>query len=534
MSTLTRIEPATTPEPDATSPGRDATDLAVRAWFTAAHEPALLDELLDWLHESGDVPPVCAQAMASYVCAVACIEQEISHPDGQVELCEAPRPGLSHADFAHPRFADVVASWFENLAGQLPGMEDDWVAQSRGFRCVLRDEDTGDVLCWTARDVWRAPHSTWSVQIESEAAEDRHLTFAIPNLHVAALAGRRLVGPGPQATLTRAFTGFRQRLGRVLAVLEHLDRLGVESTEEYRQWCQAHGFAADLGKSVRKRHVELDAAAAETGGADRDAWFGQVVTRLHARSARPGDLRTGYLRLLDRAFGGGLAGGARDACRDLLLHCQRHAHLGGTRPAIAQLGRRAGNTYVEALGELARRHRHWRRRLADWRPDVQDPRGQFASLARHLLARYELPLFMDAAWFCGRSAHAQRRQAWFLHLAAGGSIRTAALPVQLTKRMAHCFGEAPAHFTIEMALRRAQVVGQGGSEELVDAILSTPLGTAFDNEAFWATVVTWWVQHPELDPTSRTTRRTRRRRASGAGGSPSCAQTRSCSPRAAS
>jgi hypothetical protein len=493
VSTLTRID-------HPTSPVEHAIDIGVRAWFTDPQEPVVLEILLDWLAENGDVPPICAQAIASYVSTVACVEQEITHPDGRVESRGTLQPQLSRIDLAHPRFAYIVASWFQDLAGRLPGMQDDWDAQSRGFRCVRRDETTGDVVCWMVRDVGRAPRSIWSVQIEGEAADVQHLSFALPSSDGLSVSSQRPLGPGSYATLTRAFAGFSQRLGRVHAVLEHLDRVGVESTEEYRQWCSSHGFSPDLGKAVRKRRAELEVAARETDGAGRDAWFGQVIERMHAHSTRPGDQRTGYLRLLGRAFDGGLAGGARDAFRDLLLHCQRYAHLGGTQPVIAALGRRVGNTYVEALAELARRYRQWLRPPSSWRPDVQDPRGQFASLARHLLTGFELPLFMDAAWFCGRSADAQRRQAWFMHLADGGNIRTAVLPVQLTKRMAHCFGEAPAHHTIEMALRRAQIIGQGGGDELVDAVLSTPLGITFDNETFWSTVVMWWVKHPVLDP----------------------------------
>jgi hypothetical protein len=72
------------------------------------------------------------------------------------------------------------------------------------------------------------------------------------------------------------------------------------------------------------------------------------------------------------------------------------------------------------------------------------------------------------------------RIAWFLHLASGGNIRTSGLPLEFTKRMAHCFTEAPTTDTIESALRCAQIVGQGGSDELVDAILTTPLGDSFD------------------------------------------------------
>jgi hypothetical protein len=495
-----------------TSTLSDGVRVAVRAWFADEDGPVVPEDLLRWLDETGDLHPSCGEAIAGYVCALACVEQEVLQPDGRVTRSGPLKPHLSRTDFAHPRFPYTVASWYDDLGGKLPGVDDDWDAwPPRGFRCVLRrDEATDAVICWTVRDVWRTPRSTWSVQVESGAAHALHTTFAVPNGLLAGTGHRLRPGtPDPCDTLSRAFLAFRQRLGRVLALLEHLHHVGVGSTEEYRQWCQAQGFSPDLGKSVRKRRGELEAAAGETDGADPETWFAQVVSRLHTHTDRPGDLRTWYLQLLGRTFGAGLAGGARDAFRDLLLHCQQHASLTGTQPVIAQRGRRAGNTYVEALGELARHYRRWLRPLADWRPSGQDPRLQFASLARHLLSRYELPLFMDGAWFRGRSALAQRQQAWFLHMADGHNIRTAQLPLALTKRMAHCFGEAPAHFSIEMALRRAQVVGQfvvgqcvvgGAGDELVDAILSTPLGTSFDNEEFWATVVTWWVKHPELDP----------------------------------
>lgn len=482
-------------------PVTDAVTTEVQDWFAEERDHGMLHALLGWLAEAGNTPPICVDAVAGYVHAVTCVEQEIIHPDGRIESHAPPQSGLSQADLAHPRFAFIVASWFDDLTRKLPGMRGEWDTwQSRGFRCVSHDDATGETICWIVREVARMQRSTWSVRVESATADSHHLTFAVPHSRSAAAVSHRPVDPGPHGTLARAYVSFRRRLGRVLALLQHLERLDVESTEEYRQWCVAHQFSPGLVKSVRKRRAELDASAGEMGSSDHDAWFLQVVGRLHGHSTRPGDLRTAYLRLLDRAFAGGLAGGARDAFRDLLLHCKTHTHLGGTRPAFAQLGQLAGNSYVEALAELARRYRHWLRPLLDWRPSVEDPRGQFASLARHLLARYDPPLFMDTAWFCGRSRTAQRHQAWFLHLADGGSIRAAGFPLKLTKRMAHCFTEAPAGHTIESALRRAQVVGQGGSDELADAILATPLGESFDSEAFWSSVVTWWVKHPELDP----------------------------------
>ena len=45
------------------------------------------------------------------------------------------------------------------------------------------------------------------------------------------------------------------------------------------------------------------------------------------------------------------------------------------------------------------------------------------------------------------------------------------------------------------------MIGQGGDEELVEAILGTQFGASFDNEDFWGTVVHFFATNPMLDPT---------------------------------
>lgn len=82
---------------------------------------------------------------------------------------------------------------------------------------------------------------------------------------------------------------------------------------------------------------------------------------------------------------------------------------------------------------------------------------------------------MDSVWFMDDSQSA-RRQIWFAHIGAGLNIRTADLPLLLTKRMAHVFPQAPSHYLADEALRWAQVLGQGGDTDLADAINATRLG----------------------------------------------------------
>ena len=66
--------------------------------------------------------------------------------------------------------------------------------------------------------------------------------------------------------------------------------------------------------------------------------------------------------------------------------------------------------------------------------------------------------------------------------------------------MAHEFLQAPDHYAVGEALCWGQVIGQGGDEELVEALLGTPLGRSFDDEAFWGTVVHFCAENPLLDP----------------------------------
>ena len=60
-------------------------------------------------------------------------------------------------------------------------------------------------------------------------------------------------------------------------------------------------------------------------------------------------------------------------------------------PVLKRLGVNRANTYIAALGQLARHHRDWLRAVETWRPDTAKERPQFQALSRYLLARYEVP-----------------------------------------------------------------------------------------------------------------------------------------------
>jgi hypothetical protein len=65
--------------------------------------------------------------------------------------------------------------------------------------------------------------------------------------------------------------------------------------------------------------------------------------------------------------------------------------------------------------------------------------------------------------------------------------------------MAHHFLQAPDDFTVSAALRWGQIIGLGGNERLVRAVVATRLGEHFGHEEFWATVLRFFVAHPLLD-----------------------------------
>jgi hypothetical protein len=150
---------------------------------------------------------------------------------------------------------------------------------------------------------------------------------------------------------------------------------------------------------------------------------------------------------------------------------------------------------ASGLAGLARRAGDWIRPASTWRPRSHSGRRQFAALARHRLAEYPVPAFMDAAWM-RRDARAELFRDWFVRIGRGENVRTAASPVPLTKRIVHHFLRAPADYSIEHALRWGQVHAVGGGPGVVAAVLRSQLGRELGNDDFWLTVFRFLVENP--------------------------------------
>lgn len=300
----------------------------------------------------------------------------------------------------------------------------------------------------------------------------------------------------------------RDEAGEKSQLNRHIRALGLTSAGEYKDWCRKRGLSTGLLKSGPQRDKERGVAqrmqgqAAQVRMKQHTRRPQNTIVRIYRREIQKGGLGADYLqkiRTLFAAFEDDTV--PRRALLDLLLHVERYAsNLFRTDPAIPHLGSRWGNTYLDGLSALVCRQSDWIRTIEAWKPASHNPRRQFSSLARHLLCQYDVPVFMDAAWMGGNTDAVQRQQDWFQHVGSGGNIRTADIPVHLTKMMAHRFLQTPDDISIEHAFRRAQVVGQEGSKSLANAVIHSRLGISFEHEDFWSSVIQFLVHQPMLDP----------------------------------
>ncbi len=295
---------------------------------------------------------------------------------------------------------------------------------------------------------------------------------------------------------------------------EHIVGLGLDTIEQYREWCGLNGFSQKLNKNWKQRGRERfyvrRAHAQERLKQKKREKRNQadVIKGICAGELGKNDVTQPYLQRLcevvrtnrgphhERQVN-------RPALLGLLTHLNRcRAKFFDGSSVIAELGELPGNTFVEALALAAAHYRDWQRPVDDWKPRSHSARRQFASLLRHLFVQYDdMPAFFDSVWFAGRSAEAARRRKWYLYVGRGQNIRNCKLPIPYTKKMAHHFMHAPNDLTVMQAFRWGQVLGFGGDERLARALFGTRLADNFEQDDFWSTVIRWFASHPMLDRT---------------------------------
>lgn len=177
-------------------------------------------------------------------------------------------------------------------------------------------------------------------------------------------------------------------------------------------------------------------------------------------------------------------------------------HVEATAPRLLRAAGPAGQqSYIPALLRMVAYSHLWVRAPEEWHPNSHSPQRLFGQLARYLFADYRVPAFMDSVFYL-RGVGDQ--VPWFHHVGTGKNIRTApGLTAPLTKKMAHHFLGAPEGCDVVDAVRRGQLLGLGGSEQLVDRVLKSWMVRGLlapAEEEWWLTVLQWLVNHPELPP----------------------------------
>lgn len=186
----------------------------------------------------------------------------------------------------------------------------------------------------------------------------------------------------------------------------------------------------------------------------------------------------------------------RRAYRALLLHLEQWAES-----LLLARGEWPEHPFKVALLSLARQRPHWIRPLSEWRPPGRNPARQFSHLARFLLARYQVPAFLESAFF---ERDPGETESWLRHVGQGASLRTApGMTAPLTKRMAHHALQAPDVCTPVQAVRWGQVLALGGDPQLAFAVNKSTLGDALvsePQEAWRLAIIHWLVNHQPLEP----------------------------------
>ncbi len=152
---------------------------------------------------------------------------------------------------------------------------------------------------------------------------------------------------------------------------------------------------------------------------------------------------------------------------------------------------------LQAIYQIAWFSSAYQSDINDWKRNSHNPEKQVKDLVKHCFATYYVPAFMYEAWFNTN----RKYMSWFIDLGRGNSVKSLTkVPVRLTKKGAHYFLQAPASYTVEMALRSAQALSYGTDALVAERIAHSSLSrNNFEQENFWETVIQFFMKQTMLD-----------------------------------
>jgi hypothetical protein len=148
----------------------------------------------------------------------------------------------------------------------------------------------------------------------------------------------------------------------------------------------------------------------------------------------------------------------------------------------------------------------WLRPISDWTPKGKSKATLFCSLVDHLVVEYRVPDFLYSVFAVDpmKNRNARALAHFFRYVAQGGSpyayMRSAFLPVVMTRKMCHEFMHSPKDMDFFQAVRRAQAIVLGGNRSLIKAICKSSLARGLTrDERFWLSVIKWFCENGDLD-----------------------------------
>ena len=289
-----------------------------------------------------------------------------------------------------------------------------------------------------------------------------------------------------------------------------MDTLGIKSVRAYQQWCAENGFSRRLKKSQADRRKERVAAANRQSDHEHRSLkraslpHRKVIERILTGKLTLDDVGEKRHRSLCAAVGRLNQLNEEHRVESLkvfrqlfeLCESRRAKFIGGSLPSNFAT---RSCSFLEGLASVAAFSHRFIRPPETWQFRTHNQKRQFDSLVKHLFAAYETPRFFYNTWFHPNFEVGLKQQSAFVHVAAGHSIRTANIPIAYSRTMSRHFLLAPTECSFPEALRWGQVHGLGGDSILARAVASTALGTSFEHDEFWQTVIQWYIDHPMLD-----------------------------------
>ncbi|MBM4027823.1 MAG: hypothetical protein FJ280_20845 [Planctomycetes bacterium] len=400
--------------------------------------------------------------------------------------------------------ARIESLWVDSVRGRIQIGSTAYGRSSDGRGWITVDGQEIIVMTWSNAESWRYPRDPEGQERWADAVRQAHAAnmFSRGEWHGALFdylsmsMDEILKSDNP---LIRAIGMLDARLGKRRLRKLDVSRENALVQRLYYLRCDAEGLVpaggvhekVDLTSRLKRptfrgshdisEQQRQDAIQKLTRGKKtRDVV--RLLTALYQKSVSPEDLDTEISRKLSGAF----------------AQTPDPVVLFDTLQSLKAQSKLLDNVkYIDGILALINSSEQWLRPFREWRPRTHNPDRQFSSLARHLFAEFDVPVFMDQAWLRGNAV----QQDWFKHVARGGNIRTAAgLPIPLTKKMAHHFLAAPAHYSIEAALLWGQVRALGGDEHLADALRETRIVEEFRDNDFRVSVLRFFAANPLLDP----------------------------------